>query len=68
MGEVLSPSLLTFSSSVKLTITRSYGVGTCQAGLLDEVSARGYRTSGGPADTGESSAVKMFDSPQQLKR
>lgn len=25
-----------------------------QAGLLDEVSARGYRTSGGPADTGES--------------
>lgn len=38
-----------------------------QVGLLDEVSARGYRTSGGPADTGES-AVSQVNSPQQLKR
>ena len=31
-----------------------------QAGLLDEVSARGYRTSGGPADTGESAVSQLW--------
>lgn len=35
-----------------------------EAGLLDEVSARGYRTSGGPADTGKS----LDDVPAALER
>ena len=64
VGEVLSPSFLTFSSVKRRTTSFAvYGRGICQAGLLDEVSARGYRTSGGPADTGESSECSKSEPP-----